>query len=93
MKFRAFASGLVVCGLGLTVTTTIASAAELALAPIHHHHHHYRAAYVRTGSVFWDDVYPPAIYGPYLRPIEEVVALKAAALPVDAHWRGYGYIR
>ena len=92
MKFRTLASGLAACALGLAVTTTIASAAELALAPIHHHHH-YRAAYVRTGYVFWDDVYPPAIYGPQLRPIEEVAAMKAAARPVDAHWRGYWYLR
>ena len=90
MTFRALASGFAFCALGLTMTTTLASAAELALAPIHHHH---RAAYVQTGYVFWDDVYPPAIYGPQLRPIGEVVAMKAAARPVDAHWRGYWYIR
>src|SRR3569623_1845999 len=92
MNFRAFAPYAAICALGLAMSSTMVSAAELAIPPSHHHHFH-RAAVVRTGYVFWDDVYPPAIYGPYLRPVEEVVALKAAAVPGDRHWRGYWYIR
>jgi hypothetical protein len=92
MNFRALAPFAAICTLGIAMSTTAASAAELAIPPSHHHHSH-RAAAVRTDYVFWDDVYPPAIYGPYLRPVEEAVALKAAARPVDQHWRGYWYIR
>ncbi|TYO61900.1 hypothetical protein FXV83_35750 [Bradyrhizobium hipponense] len=74
--------------LSFASTTTPVPAAELALAPAHH-----RAADVRTGYVFWDDVYPPAIYGPNLRSVEEVAALKAEARPVSQRWWGYWYAR
>ncbi|WP_249141053.1 hypothetical protein [Bradyrhizobium liaoningense] len=66
----------------------MAPAAELALAPAH-----YRAATVQGGYVFWDSVYPPAIYGPQLRRVEEVAAVKAQARPVSQLWWGYWYVR
>ena len=44
--------------------------------------------------VWWDDVYPPAVYGPRLRPIEEVQALKAERRPISSLWSGFwGYYR
>lgn len=67
--------------LGLALTATAPPAADLALAPAHHH-----AAYVRTGVVLWDDVYPPAIDGPQLRSVEEVAVMKAEARPVSQRW-------
>lgn len=86
MGFRAF--WVLPCSLtlALALTTSAVPAAELALAPVHH-----RAAHVRTGYVFWDDVYPPAVFGPTLRPVEEVAAMKAEARPVSQRWWGYGY--
>ena len=85
MKFRAVASCFALCAFGLSMTATVASAAELGLAPAH------RVARVQTGYVFWDNVYPPAIYGPQLRPVDEVAAMKATAAPVTARWNGYWY--
>ncbi|KRQ12968.1 hypothetical protein ACNJX9_30950 [Bradyrhizobium sp. DASA03076] len=77
MSLRALVPSIALSVLGIAMTTTMAPAAELALAPSHH-----RAAYVQTGYVFWDDVYPPAVYGPQLRPVEEVQAMKAQAQPI-----------
>lgn len=96
MNLRILVSSIALSTLGLTLTTAATQAADLALLPAHHHafvraHHH--AAYVRTGYVWWDDVYPPAIYGPRLRSVEEVAAMKAAALPVSQLWSGYWYVR
>lgn len=94
MSFRALIASIALSVLGVALTSTLAPAAELPLAPIHHaraHVHH--TAYVRTGLVFWDDVYPPAIYGPQLRPVEEVAAMKAEARPVSQRWWGYWYVR
>ena len=88
MTFRSVIPSIALSALGLVLTATVAPAAELALAPAHH-----RAAYVQTGYVFWDDVYPPAIYGPQLRPVEEVAAMKAQARPVSQRWWGYWYVR
>ncbi|MDF0578916.1 hypothetical protein [Bradyrhizobium yuanmingense] len=87
MNFRAVASSIALSALGLTLATSMAPAAELALAPSQ------RAAAVQGGLVFWDDVYPPAIYGPQLRPAEEVAAMKAQARPVSQRWWGYWYVR
>ncbi len=81
MRLRALVPTIAFSVLGVVLTTTMAPAAELALAPSHH-----RAAYVQTGYVFWDSVYPPAVYGPQLRPVEEVAAMKAAAQPVSRSW-------
>ncbi|MET4802869.1 hypothetical protein [Bradyrhizobium sp. LB11.1] len=88
MNFRTFAPIIALSVLGVALVATAAPAAELALAPVHH-----RAAYVRTGYVFWDEVYPPAIYGPQLRSVEEVAAMKAEARPVSHRWWGYWYAR
>jgi hypothetical protein len=88
MNFRTLAPSIALAVFGLALTTAAAPAAELALAPAHH-----RAAYVRTGYVVWDDVYPPAIYGPQLRPVEEVGAMKTQAQPVSRRWWGYWYAR
>jgi hypothetical protein len=88
MNFRTLTPSIALSVLGLALITTAAPAAELALAPAHH-----REAYVRTGYVFWDDVYPPAVYGPNLRSVEEVAALKAAARPVSQLFWGYWYPR
>ncbi|MFK4505549.1 hypothetical protein LPJ38_34230 [Bradyrhizobium daqingense] len=88
MDFRALISSIALSVLGLTLTASVAAAAELALAKAHH-----RAASVQSGYVFWDPVYPPAIYGPQLRPVEEVVAAKAQARPVSQLWWGYWYVR
>lgn len=88
MNFRTLTPSIALSVIGLALITTAAPAAELALAPAHH-----RAAYVRTGVVFWDDVYPPAVYGPNLRSVEEVAALKAAARPVSQLFWGYWYPR
>lgn len=88
MNFRTLAPSIALSVLGLALITTAASAAELALAPAHHW-----SAHLRTGYVFWDDVYPPAIYGPNLRSVEEVAALKAEARPVSQRWWGYWYAR
>lgn len=87
MNFRAVVSSIALSALGLTLATSVTSAAELALARSH------RAAAVQGGLVFWDDVYPPAIYGPQLRPVEEVAAMKAQARPVSQRWWGYWYVR
>jgi len=89
MNFRIFISSIALATLGAVLTPNAAPAAELAVAPIHHH----RAANVGTGYVLWDDVYPPAIYGPQLRPVEEVTAMKAEARPVSQRWWGYWYVR
>ena len=88
MNFRALVPCIALSALGLALTASAAPAAELALAPVHH-----RAAYVQTGLVLWDDVYPPAIYGPQLRSVEEVAAMKAQARPVSQRWWGYWYVR
>ncbi|MDA9499455.1 hypothetical protein XI05_18705 [Bradyrhizobium sp. CCBAU 11357] len=87
MNFRAVVSSIALSALGLTLATSATSAAEFALAPAH------RAAAVQGGLVFWDDVYPPAIYGPQLRSVEEVAAMKAQARPVSERWWGYWYVR
>jgi len=86
MAFRALRSSIAFSALGVALMTTAAPAPELALAPAHH-----RAADVQAGYVFWDGVYPPAVYGPTLRPVEEVAAMKAEARPVSRLWWGYGY--
>jgi hypothetical protein len=59
MNFRIFISSIALATLGAVLTPNAVPAAELAVAPMHH-----RATYARTGYVLWDDVYPPAIYGP-----------------------------
>lgn len=87
MNVRTLAPSIALSVLGVALMTTATPAAELALAPAH------RAADVRTGYVFWDDVYPPAVYGPNLRSVEEVAALKAEARPVSQRWWGYWYAR
>jgi hypothetical protein len=86
MKLRFVALSAALLVFGSCAATSIASAAELALSPAHRSAHHYQ-----TGYVLWDDVYPPAIYGPYLRSVEEVQALKAARRPVSVLWSGYWY--
>ncbi|PJG55660.1 hypothetical protein CVM73_08915 [Bradyrhizobium forestalis] len=88
MNFRALIPSIALASLGLTLTASMAPAAELSVAPAHH-----RAASVQGGLVLWDDVYPPAIYGPQLRPVEEVAAMKAQARPVSQRWWGYWYVR
>jgi len=88
MTVRAVIPSFALSALGLALTASVAPAAELALAPAHH-----RAAVVQAGVVPWDDVYPPAIYGPQLRPVEEVAAMKAQARPVSHRWWGYWYVR
>lgn len=88
MNFRALIPSIALSVLGLTLTVSVAPAAELALAPAHH-----RAASVQGGYVYWDPVYPPAIYGPQLRAVEEVAAVKAQARPVSQLWWGYWYVR
>jgi hypothetical protein len=87
MNFRALIPSIALAALGLTVTTSVAPAAELAVAPAH------RTAAAQGGLVLWDDVYPPAVYGPQLRPVEEVAAMKAQARPVSQRWWGYWYVR
>lgn len=87
MNFRTLIPSIALAALGLTLTVSVAPAAELAVAPSH------RAAAVQGGLVLWDDVYPPAIYGPQLRPVEEVAAMKAQARPVSQRWWGYWYVR
>lgn len=86
MNFRPIITSFALSALGLTLVASATSAAELALAPAHQ-----RAASVQGGLVFWDPVYPPAIYGPQLRPVEEVAAMKAQARPVSQRWWGYWY--
>ncbi len=88
MNFRAVIPSIALSALGLTLLASAASAAELALAPAHQ-----RVAYAQGGLVLWDDVYPPAIYGPRPRPVEEVAAMKAQARPVSQRWWGYWYVR
>ncbi len=88
MNFRAFIPSIALSALGLALTASVASAAELAVAPAHQ-----RAAYAQTGVVLWDDVYPPAIYGPQVRSVDEVAAMKAQARPVSHRWWGYWYVR
>jgi hypothetical protein len=88
MNFRTVTSSIALSALGLTLAASATSAAELALA-----RSHARVATVQGGLVFWDDVYPPAIYGPQLRPVEEVAAMKAQARPVSQRWWGYWYVR
>lgn len=83
MRARALILSVLLCTSGLSVVADIASAAELAVPRAH------RAAAVpayRTGYVFWDDVYPPALYGPYLRSVDEVAALKAQRRPAPSLW-------
>lgn len=72
MNLRAVIPSIALAAVGLTATVSLAPAAELALAPSYHW-----AASVHTGIVLWDDVYPPAIYGPQVRTVEEVTAMKA----------------
>ncbi|SFQ32245.1 hypothetical protein SAMN05216330_12625 [Bradyrhizobium sp. Ghvi] len=93
MSFRALVRPIALSALLVALTATATPAAELELAPMHRAAHVHHTSYVRTGLVFWDDVYPPAIYGPQLRPIEEVAAMKAGARPVSQHWWGYWYVR
>lgn len=88
MNFRPIITSIALSALGLTLVASATSAAELALAPAHQ-----RVASVQDGLVFWDPVYPPAIYGPQLRPVEEVAAMKAQARPVSQRWWGYWYVR
>lgn len=88
MSFRIVISSIALAALGAVLTPTAVPAAELAVAPMHH-----RAGYAPTGVVLWDDVYPPAIYGPQLRSVEEVTAMKAEARPVSHRWWGYWYVR
>ncbi|MHC4044880.1 hypothetical protein [Bradyrhizobium sp. 23AC] len=88
MTVRALIPSIALSALGLALTASVAPAAELALAPAHQ-----RAAYAQTGAVLWDDVYPPAVYGPQLRSVEEVAAMKAQARPVSQRWWGYWYVR
>ncbi|WP_247487353.1 MULTISPECIES: hypothetical protein [unclassified Bradyrhizobium] len=59
MNVRNLAASIALCALGVTIMTTTAPAAELAVAPAHH-----LVGYVNTGYVFWHNVYPPPIYGP-----------------------------
>jgi hypothetical protein len=87
MMLRSVALGAALFALGSYSAISIASAADLPLSPAYRSaHHHYQAGYV-----LWDDVYPPAVYGPYLRSVEEVQALKAARRPVSVAWSGYWY--
>ena len=88
MTFRALIPSIALSALGLALTASVAPAAELAVVPGHQ-----RAAAAQGGLVLWDDVYPPAIYGPQLRPVEEVAAMKAQARPVSQRWWGYWYVR
>lgn len=87
MNFRAIIPSIALSALGLTLTASVAPAAELAPPPSH------RSAAVQGGVVLWDDVYPPAMYGPQIRPVEEVAAMKAQARPVSQRWWGYWYVR
>ena len=90
MKLPVLALTAVLGAIGPSVTIADASAAELSITPAS------RSGHVHaTGYVLWDDVYPPAIYGPYLRSVEEVQALKAARRPVSVLWwgRNYNYTR
>jgi hypothetical protein len=90
MKLPALALTAILGAIGPSVTIADASAAELSITPA------YRSGHVHTtGYVLWDDVYPPAIYGPYLRSVEEVQALKAERRPVSVLWWGgnYNYTR
>jgi|GEM_PF-2740873 len=93
MRLRALALSVAFCASGL-VAADMASAAELAVPYAHHAYRAHHARYVyRTGYVYWDDVYPPALYGPTLRPVEEVAAIKAQRAPVSAHWNsGWGWV-
>ncbi|QPF84393.1 hypothetical protein IC762_33100 [Bradyrhizobium genosp. L] len=87
MRLRALALSVALVTSGL-VAADMASAAELAVPYRHHayhHAHHARYAY-QPGYVFWDSVYPPALYGAYPKPVEEVAALKAQASPARTHW-------
>ena len=95
MSIRTVFPSIALPALLVALAATPAPAAELELAPMHPHRavHVRHTTYVRTGLVFWDSVYPPAIYGPQLRPIEEVVAMKAEARPVSQRWWGYWYVR
>ncbi|MBR0959251.1 hypothetical protein [Bradyrhizobium japonicum] len=86
MNFRAAIPSIALSALGLALTASMAPAAELSVAPA-------RAASVQGGLVLWDNVYPPAIYGPQLRPAAEVAAMKAQARPVSQLWWGYWYVR
>jgi hypothetical protein len=61
---------------------TAADAAELSIAPPSKSGYYAPA----MAYVLWDDVYPPAVYGPYLRPVEEVRQLKAQRQPVSVRW-------
>jgi hypothetical protein len=82
MKPPVLALVAILGAVGPFVTAADASAAELSIAPASKSGYYARA----TGYVFWDDVYPPAVYGPYLRPVEEVRQLKAERQPVSVRW-------
>ncbi|MBR0829894.1 hypothetical protein JQ596_30630 [Bradyrhizobium manausense] len=83
MKLHVLAPIVAFCACSSLMPGT-ASSAELSIPSSQ------RSA---SGYVYWDDVYPPAVYGPYLRSVEEVRALKANRQPVNARWNGYFYIR
>jgi hypothetical protein len=85
MKRRAIALTAFVCAFLPTLAAGVASAADISISPAPRSAHVYG-----MGSVFWDDVYPPAGYGPYLRSIEEVRALKAERRPLPRPW-SYGW--
>ncbi|WP_084801551.1 hypothetical protein [Bradyrhizobium sp. Ec3.3] len=80
MKPRALVLTVLLCASAPMLSASVASAADISTYPAHRY---------RTGYVYWDDVYPPAVYGPRLRPVEEVAALKAERRPVSSLWSGY----
>jgi hypothetical protein len=81
MKLPTLALTAILGAIGPATITADASAADLSMTPAP------RSGYVHTtGYVLWDDVYPPASYGPYLRSVEEVRALKAERQPVSVLW-------
>jgi len=88
MTLRSLAFSAAFCLLGLSSVTGAASAAELAVPSSH-----MSRDVVGGGYVLWDDVYPPAPYGPRPRPVEEVQALRADRRPVSSLWWGYWYVR
>ncbi|WFU39411.1 hypothetical protein QA640_34385 [Bradyrhizobium sp. CB82] len=88
VKRRALALTAFLCASAPILAAGVASAADLSISPARR-----SASVYGTGSVFWDDVYPPAIYGPHLRSVEEVSALKAARRPVSSLWSGYDPLR
>ena len=89
MKPSALVLTTLFCASAPILAASVASATDLSIYPAHRSAHAYR-----TGYVYWDDVYPPAVYGPRLRPIEEVQALKAERRPISSLWSGFwGYYR